>query len=59
VRLINETLQAVIEDPKARQRLFEIGAEPIGGPVEQFSQRVRSDYQRWGRFIKDSRIKLE
>ena len=59
VRLINETLQAVIDDPKARQRLFEIGAEPVGGPVEQFSQRVRSDYQRWGRFIKDSRIKLE
>ncbi len=59
VRLINETLQAVIEDPKTRQRLLEIGAEPVGGPVEQFSQRVRSDYQRWGRFIKDSRIKLE
>jgi len=30
VRLINETLQAVIEDPKARQRLLEIGAEPVG-----------------------------
>jgi len=59
VRLINETLQAVIEDPQARQRLLEIGAEPVGGSVEQFSKRVRSDYQMWGRFIKDSRIKLE
>ena len=59
LRGINETMQSVIEDPKARQRLFEIGAEPVGGPVAEFAERVRADTQMWGKFIRENGIKLE
>jgi len=59
VRLLNEKLQAVIEDPKARQRLLEVGAEPLGGPAPAFAERVRADYRIWGQVIKESGIKLE
>src|SRR5947208_14903940 len=31
VRLLNEKLQAVLEEPKTSQRLLEAGADPIGG----------------------------
>jgi tripartite-type tricarboxylate transporter receptor subunit TctC len=58
VRLLNETLQAVIDDPKSRQRLLEIGAEPVGGPAPVFAERVRADYRMWGRFLKESGITL-
>ncbi len=59
VRLLNEKLQAVIEEPKARQRLLEVGAEPLGGPAQDFAERVHADYRLWGQFIKESGIKLE
>ncbi len=59
VRLLNEKLQAAIEEPKARQRLLEVGAEPLGGPAQGFAERVRTDYRLWGQFIKESGIKLE
>jgi len=59
LRVINETMQSVIEDPKARQRFFEIGAEPVGGPVAEFAERVRADTQTWGKFIRENAIKLE
>ena len=59
VRLLNEKFQAVIEEPKARQRLLEVGAEPLGGPAPAFAERVRSDYRMWGQVIKESGIKLE
>lgn len=59
VRLLNDTMQAVIEEPKVKQRLFEIGAEPIGGSAASFAERFRSDYRMWGQVIKDSGIKLE
>src|SRR5712675_2486549 len=59
VRLLNEKLQAVIEDPKARQRLLEVGAEPLGGPAPAFAERVRADYRMWGQVIRESGIKLE
>jgi tripartite-type tricarboxylate transporter receptor subunit TctC len=59
VRLINEKMQAVIEDPKAKQRLFEIGAEPGGGAADAAAERLRADYRMWGQLIKDAAIKLE
>jgi len=49
----------VIEEPKARQRLLELGAEPLGGPAPAFAERVRADYRMWGQVIKESGIKLE
>jgi tripartite-type tricarboxylate transporter receptor subunit TctC len=59
VRLLNARMQAVLDDPKARQRLADIGAEPVGGSVESFSERFRADYRMWGQFIKETGIKLE
>jgi tripartite-type tricarboxylate transporter receptor subunit TctC len=59
VRVINEKMQAVIEDPKAKQRLFDIGAEPGGGAPEAAAERLRADYRLWGQVIKDAAIKLE
>jgi tripartite-type tricarboxylate transporter receptor subunit TctC len=59
VRLLNEKLQAVIEEPRAKQRLLELGAEPLGGPAPAFAERVRADYRLWGQVITESGIKLE
>jgi tripartite-type tricarboxylate transporter receptor subunit TctC len=59
MRVLNGKLQEVIDEPKARQRLLEIGAEPVGGSVESFSERFRSDFRMWGQVIKESGIKLE
>jgi tripartite-type tricarboxylate transporter receptor subunit TctC len=59
VRLLNEKLQQLIEDPKSKQRLAEIGAEPLGGPASAFAERVRADYRYWGQVVRDSGIKLE
>jgi tripartite-type tricarboxylate transporter receptor subunit TctC len=59
VRLLNERMQAVLDDPQSQKRLADIGAEPVGGSVESFSERWLSDYRMWGQFIKETGIKLE
>jgi tripartite-type tricarboxylate transporter receptor subunit TctC len=59
VRLLNEKFQAVIDDPKARQRLLELGAEPLGGGAPAFAERVRADYRLWGQAVRESGIKPE
>jgi len=59
VRLLNAKLQQVIEGPKSRQRLLEIGAEPVGGTSGAFAERVRGDYAFWGQVVRDSGIKME
>ena len=59
VRLLNEKLQGMIEDAKVKQRLFDIGAEPMGGSVETFGERYRADHRMWSQFIRDTGIKQE
>jgi tripartite-type tricarboxylate transporter receptor subunit TctC len=59
VGLVNSKMQAVIDDPKARQRLLESGIEPIGGSVEAFAELVRSDYRAWERIVRSSGVKLD
>ena len=58
-RTLNQQLQAVLDEPKIRQRLFEVGAEPIGGSVESFTERYRADHLMWGKFIREQGIKTE
>jgi tripartite-type tricarboxylate transporter receptor subunit TctC len=59
VLLLNSKMQAVIDDPKVKQRLLESGIEPIGGSVEAFAELVRSDYRSWERVVRASGVKLD
>jgi len=59
VRLVNSKMQAVIDDPTARQRLLDSGIEPIGGSAEAFAELVRSDYRSWERVVRASGVKLD
>ena len=59
VRVLNAKLQNVMDDPSTKQRLLDLGAEPLGGPAPLFAERVRADYRLWGQVVRDSGIKLE
>ena len=59
VRFLNQNLQTVLDEPKTRQRLFEVGGEPIGGSAESFAERYRADHLMWGQFIKETGIRTE
>lgn len=59
VRVLNEKLQQLLEEPKTGQRLLEMGADPIGGSAGSFAERYRADYRMWGEFIRESGIKME
>src|SRR5882672_8539065 len=53
VRLLNEKIQTVLDEPKTAQRLFEVGADPIGGSADSFAERYRADHRMWGQFIRE------
>jgi len=59
VKLVNSKMQAVIDEPKARQRMLDSGIEPIGGSVEAFAELVRSDTRAWERVVRASGVKLD
>ena len=59
IRVLNERMQSVIDDPRSKQRMFDIGAEAIGGPQPAFAERMRGDFKLWGQVIRDANIKME
>jgi tripartite-type tricarboxylate transporter receptor subunit TctC len=59
IGLLNQRLQASLDDPKLRQRLLDLGAEPGGGSPESTAERLRADHRLWGQVIRDAGIKLE
>ena len=59
VRTLNRSLQAVLDDPKTRERLAQAGADPVGGSPESFAERYRADHKMWGEFIREAGIKME
>ena len=59
VRLLNQHLQALLEDSKVRERLYDAGAEPVGGSAKAFAERYRADHRRWGQFIREIGLKTE
>src|SRR5258706_1853230 len=59
VRLLNRHLQALLADPKLRERLYDAGAEPVGGSAESFAERFRADHRMWGQFIREIGLKTE
>ena len=59
IRTVNEKLQEVLDEPRLKARLFDAGAEPIGGSVESFAERFRADHKMWGDFIRENGIRQE
>jgi tripartite-type tricarboxylate transporter receptor subunit TctC len=59
VNFLNAKFQAVIDDPKGRQRLVDFGCEPVGGLAAEFAQTIRSDYKEWGQTVREAGVKLE
>jgi hypothetical protein len=52
-------MQTVLDEPKTAARLFEVGADPIGGSAESFAERYRADHRMWGQFIRETGISTE
>jgi tripartite-type tricarboxylate transporter receptor subunit TctC len=49
----------VLAMPDVRKRLGDLGLEPVGSPPGELAAIVRSDYEKWGRVIRNANIKLD
>lgn len=59
VATVNRHLSAMADDPEARKRLQEYAVEPIKDTPEEFSARVKRDYEKWGELVRAAGLKPE
>lgn len=56
---LNAEVNKMIQTPEFRDRLVKAGADPVGGSIDEFRQRLKSETDRWGRVIKAANVKAE
>ena len=57
-RLSAET-RAALQTPEVRQRLIDLGAEPLGSTAQEFARYVEREYDRWGKLVRDAGITVQ
>jgi tripartite-type tricarboxylate transporter receptor subunit TctC len=56
---INTEVNRILNTADFKERLQKVGADGIGGSVNDFRERMRSESERWGKVIKFANIKAE
>jgi tripartite-type tricarboxylate transporter receptor subunit TctC len=59
VTLINYETNAVLSDPQMREQLLKNGLEVSTGSPQEFKALLDSEYERWGKTIREANIKAE
>lgn len=57
-RLQGEVVSA-LKDPALLERLAKLGAEPAGSTPEDLQRFVRSEYDKWGKVVRQAGIRLD
>jgi len=56
---LNAAINKALGDPAVKKNLEGDGMLPSGGTPQQFGERIRKDYDRWLRVVKESGLKPE
>jgi len=56
VMRLNREIGSVLAAGEVRQKLIELGADPVGGPPEAFLAHVRTERDKWSRLIRERNI---
>ncbi|MBK7471736.1 MAG: tripartite tricarboxylate transporter substrate binding protein [Betaproteobacteria bacterium] len=59
VQQLNASVARILAEPSIRQKLAPQGLDAVGGTPEQFASLYRSDYEKYGRLVKELNIKIE
>lgn len=56
VKRLNSEIRAILDGPDMKQKLIELGFEPVGGTPEAFAAQLASDVEKWGKIAKQAGV---
>jgi tripartite-type tricarboxylate transporter receptor subunit TctC len=59
INRLQQAVAAAARNPETRARFDALGAEPVADSPEDYARFVRAEYDRWGKLVRDARIKLD
>src|SRR6516225_6768520 len=58
IALLNREIVKIVRLSNIKERMAELGYEPIGGTPEQFGKQIKLDLEKWSAVIRDAQIKV-
>ena len=59
VELLAAETARILQLPDVSRRISELGAEPVGGTPQQFTELIKSEIAKWAKVIKDANVELQ
>ena len=59
VALLNREINRIIALPDIRMQLTALGYEPVGTTPEEFAAQIKADIEKWGKVIREAKIRAE
>ena len=59
VRRISAEVARAYTNPQARERLAQIGMDPVGSTPEEFVSFLRTEIAKWSKVVKEANIRIE
>ena len=59
VTKLRDEIARALADPAMRERLAELGAEPVGGTPAEFADLITAESAKWAKVVQDAGVKLE
>jgi tripartite-type tricarboxylate transporter receptor subunit TctC len=56
---MQQAVATAARNPETRARFDALGAEPVADSPEDYARFVRAEFDRWGKLVRDARIKLD
>jgi len=56
---LNRELVKALGTPAVKDRLHSMSTEPVGNSPAEFGRFIRSEYEKWGKVIRDANIKMQ
>jgi len=57
IQQLNAAINKALQDPAVKQTLERDGMTPSGGTPQDFDRRIRQDYERWTKVVKEVGLK--
>ena len=59
INRLQQAVAAAARNPETRARFDALGAEPVADSPEAYARFVHAEFDRWGKLVRDARIKLD
>lgn len=59
INILSGAMKKVLQMPDVRERLINMGYEPIGSTPEEYGANIRSEMAKWAKAVKDAKIRVQ